>query len=100
MSGSFSLTEKLTVAAAFCAIVALGVGTEQDPGVIATSQAEPDTAVATVRGSAAPSTPGNYWSLSGKSAPPVTLGGGQARVRPPEILPRDFGATPSPDLPQ
>ena len=36
MSGSFSLTEKLAVAAAFCAIVAMGVGTEEDPGVVAT----------------------------------------------------------------
>lgn len=36
MSGSFSLTEKLAVAAAFCALVAMGVGTEEDPGVVAT----------------------------------------------------------------
>ena len=35
MSGSFSLTEKLAVAAAFCAIVAMGVGTDEDPGVVA-----------------------------------------------------------------
>ena len=35
MSGSFSLTEKLAVAAAFCAIVAMGVGTEDDPGIVA-----------------------------------------------------------------
>ena len=44
MSGSFSLTEKLAVAAAFCAVVAMGVGTEDDPGIVA----------APVRGSAAP----------------------------------------------
>lgn len=35
MSGSFSLTEKLAVATAFCAIVAMGVGTEEDPGIVA-----------------------------------------------------------------
>lgn len=33
-SGSFSLAEKLAVAGAFLAVVALGVGTEEDPGVV------------------------------------------------------------------
>lgn len=38
MSGSFSLAEKLAVAGAFCAIVVMAVGTESDPGVIASSK--------------------------------------------------------------
>ncbi len=33
-TGSFSLIEKLAVAGAFLAVVALGVGTEDDPGVV------------------------------------------------------------------
>lgn len=33
-SGTFSLTEKLAVAGAFLAVVALGVGTEEDPGLV------------------------------------------------------------------
>lgn len=37
-SGSFSLTEKLAVTGAFLAIVALAVGTEDDPGVVVTSK--------------------------------------------------------------
>lgn len=36
----FSLTEKLAVAGAFLALVALGVGTEDDPGMVVTGQDE------------------------------------------------------------
>lgn len=36
--GSFSLTEKLAVAGAFLAIVAMAVGTEDDPGVVVTTK--------------------------------------------------------------
>lgn len=39
MSGaSFSLTEKLAVTGAFLALVAMAVGTEEDPGVVVTGQ--------------------------------------------------------------
>lgn len=36
--GSFSLVEKLAVTVAFCALVAMAVGTEDDPGVVAQTQ--------------------------------------------------------------
>ncbi len=36
--GSFSLTEKLAVTGAFLALVAMAVGTEDDPGLVVTSQ--------------------------------------------------------------
>jgi hypothetical protein len=35
VSGSFSLVEKLAVAGAFCAMMVMAVGTEEDPGVVA-----------------------------------------------------------------
>lgn len=54
-SGSFSLTEKLAVAGAFLALVAMAVGTEDDPGlVIAGPEQVKDLRVATPSRSAAP----------------------------------------------
>lgn len=45
MSGSFSLVEKLAVTAAFCAMVAVAVGTESDPGIVAQAKPPPQSAV-------------------------------------------------------
>lgn len=52
-TGSFSLTEKLAVAGAFLAVVALGVGTEDDPGVVV-EQTEQIAAKAEAAQSSAP----------------------------------------------
>ena len=98
MSGSFSLAEKLAVAAAFCALVVMVVGTESDPGVIATSQTEPGKAIASARREVSAKSSSNYWSLSRGGGAPATSTAPAAP--PPEILPPGFGATPSPDLPQ
>ncbi len=101
MSGSISLAEKLAVAGAFCALVVLAVGTEDDPGIIA---ATIDT-VAIKSGEPA-GTDGqekvtNYWSVSDEGTPPpITSPIMTASPSPkPERLPPGFGATPSPALP-
>lgn len=101
MAGSFSLVEKIAVSGAFCAIVAMGIGTESDPGVIAEQKVATDAAPRT-RDAAAPreatAARSAYWrrdpgeAPSGLAAPPEP-------AAPPEILPPGFGAAPSPDLP-
>ena len=98
MSGSFSLVEKLAVAGAFCALVAMAVGTETDPGVVAETKLKPGQTVASataVQGKAK----ANYWSLPADGSV-ATAGDARPAPPPPEILPPEFGATPSPDLPQ
>lgn len=98
MAGSFSLAEKIAVAGAFCALVAMAVGTEADPGVIVPGRDDTTRIVAPER-AADPKHPVSYWSRS--DATPVGRGGPAPVSSPePEILPPGFGATPPPDLPQ
>lgn len=99
MSGSFSLVEKLAVVGAFCALVVLAVGTESDPGVVAASQAQPRTAIATAHKAVPGKSASDWWSPS-SGAPAAVADGARPAPPPPEILPPGFGATPSPDLPQ
>ncbi|HEU4820418.1 MAG TPA: hypothetical protein VFS87_04600 [Qipengyuania sp.] len=110
MSGaSFSLTEKLAVTGAFLALVALAVGTEDDPGLVVTGQ----EAVTELRPAAPPpaaspappasETPPSSPSLAEPATPPAALkpptevedGAGQFD---PELgrVPLDFSKGPPP----
>ncbi len=99
MAGSFSLIEKVALAGAFCALVAMAVGTERDPGVLPATQTRTAQAAALVVEGAPRTDAANPWRLGPGAAPGAS---GQALAPPPprETLPPGFGATPSPDLPQ
>ena len=101
MAGSISLAEKLAVAAAFCALVAMAVGTDEDPGIIASApatvaQAGNPTAAPVVSGE--PRKVDNYWSRSDNSDPASEIVIPD-RSKPAEKLPPGFGGTPSPEIP-
>lgn len=99
MAGSFSLVEKIAVAGAFCALVAMAVGTETDPGVIAAAQVEPVAGRESAPDREADTGGANFWSLAKGAHQPRSVP--LAAPSPaPEVLPPDFGATPSPDLPK
>lgn len=70
---SFSLTEKLAVMGAFLALVAMAIGTEEDPGVIAATQvdigADPAEESATSQPASIASPPQTV------TPPPVVMGG-------------------------
>ena len=95
-----SLTEKLAIAGAFLALVALAVGTENDPGVVA-RQAE---IAGTVPGHGQPagralvttdnpSTSTAWFTPSGPPEPANLVA-----EAPAEPLPAGFGATPPAEL--
>lgn len=95
MAGSsFSLTEKLAVTGAFLALVAMAVGTEDDPGLVATSQdSVKDLRIVRPAGSAAPPTVAEL-------APPSPLPAMeqvQIPVAAPAPLPHDNRDTSHPD---
>lgn len=102
---AISITEKLAVTGAFLALVAMVVGTEDDPGLVADGQLVSGTLQ--VRGAAAQaagrpepgrnSGAGNHWSLPANGSG-VPQGPPMIRPKAPEEhLPPGFGATPSPD---
>lgn len=96
MSGSFSLAEKLAVAGAFCALVVLAVGTEDDPGVIVTEQSEASQAVSTRGAPDRQASSSSYWARSDDSEEAsLTL---PSPAVPEDPLPPGFGATPPPEL--
>ena len=99
MSASFPFIEKVAVAGAFCALVAMAVGTESEPGVIAATKTQPGQTIASASQAAGAKLSANWWGLADR-APASHRGGSQPAPPPPEILPPGFGATPSPDLPQ
>ena len=100
MAGSFSLVEKIAVSGAFCAIVAMGIGTETDPGVIAEQKAATDGAPRVADTVAQPGAAPRpvYWRLD-PGAATVSRLPPQGPVPRPEKLPPGFGAAPAPDLP-
>jgi hypothetical protein len=83
---SFSLTEKLAVTGAFLAVVALLVGTEDDPGLVIDGQ----EAVKELRPAAAAPAP------LAQAAPPASASG--ATPAPAETPPLD-AAAPAPTAP-
>ena len=98
--GSFSLSEKLLVAGAFVALVAMAVGTEDDPGVVAasasriaekTSDARPWSTAAS---GGAPDFTGDMEDNSAPAQRP-SQSRAQPRIREVETLPPGFGGTPS-----
>lgn len=97
MFGSFSLVEKLAVAGAFCALIAMGVGTEDDPGIIAAQSEVTKNATLVVHGKDRAPAKRNFWSLDDGETP-ATVPGPATVARPREVLPEGFGATPSPEL--
>lgn len=100
MAGSFSLVEKIAVSGAFCAIVAMGIGTETDPGVIAEQKVATNGAPRAAGGADQPRAAARsvYWRLD-PGAAPASNPPPQAPEPPPEKLPPGFGAAPAPDLP-
>ena len=104
--GSISLSEKLLVAGAFVALVAMAVGTEDDPGVVSASgTALAGKAIAVkVAGAAA-----NPWAKPDSASGPDTIGSATGPdhpitvspgAPPPRIpeedpLPAGFGSRPS-----
>lgn len=110
MSGaSFSLTEKLAVTGAFLALVALAVGTEDDPGLVVTGQeavTELRPAISPPAASPAPPASETLSPSSPSLAEPVTP---PAALKPPEVedgagqfdpelgrVPLDFSKGPPP----
>lgn len=94
MTGAFSLTEKLAVAGAFCALVAMAVGTEEDPGVIAAREAEARRVAVEVRPEKSDGSDRSYWSLT-DDTPAEPVGQRPPDPEPDEDLPPGFGAAPS-----
>ena len=85
--GSISLSEKLLVAGAFVALVAMAVGTEDDPGVIAASSTmrEGQAVAAKFAGDAASANP---WSSVNSEPTPDAAGVAVAEGRDSEASPR------------
>lgn len=77
---AFSLTEKLAVTGAFLALVAMAVGTEQNPGIVIVGKDE----LARTRAGEAP------------SAPPVPVGETVPDPSPPQPPPADMAPEPTP----
>lgn len=98
---SFSLTEKLAVTGAFLAVVAMVVGTEEEPGVLVTSK-ETVTALRTnppPRPPAAPAAPAEVVTYEVVSEPVFTTQAPEPQYPPPPLASRvtTRGALPDED---
>lgn len=96
MGGSFSLAEKLAVAGAFCALVVLAVGTEDDPGIVAAGKFAPRQTAAKGHPDEPERSGANDWWQS-DGAPDEPDAAPQLAPESEDELPPGFGSTPSPE---